>query len=127
MRLPSDALSGLLFANFLSTGFPDVTPDPPRNGDKTENSDHEVKAMEPGLQRVVLVPLFAKLLSDVSQSQAPGKRAGKGVDDETSKVHSRDARGKGNEGSYDRQQPARKNYQLAPACEPSVGEVEIVM
>ena len=45
------------------------------------------------------------------------------VHDEASQVHFRDAGWKGNEGSDDWQQPAGKDYQLAPPRKPSVSQV----
>jgi hypothetical protein len=35
-----------------------VPPNPPRNRKKTDNTDDEVEAMEPGLEHFILVPLF---------------------------------------------------------------------
>src|SRR6266705_3764718 len=82
--------------------------------------------MEPGLERVVLVPLLAEFQTDVSETQTPRKRAKERIGNKPSQVYSRDTRGKRDEGSYDGQQPAGEDYCLATAREPSVGKVEIV-
>jgi hypothetical protein len=44
----------------------DVTPDPPGHEEYTRNPDQKIETMKPRLQRVVLIPLLAKLLTGVS-------------------------------------------------------------
>ena len=70
----------------------DVTPDPPRGGEKDDDADAEVAAVAPGLQRLVLVPLLAEKLSDIGKADAPRQRAEEGVDGKARHVHARNAR-----------------------------------
>jgi hypothetical protein len=56
-------------ARFLSrmrrAGVFDVTPDPPRDEERTCNTNQKIEPVKPGLQRVVLVPLLAELLTHI--------------------------------------------------------------
>ena len=52
-------------------GVFDVAPDPPGDEEHTHDADEEIETMKPGLQRVVFVPLLAKLLTDVCESETP--------------------------------------------------------
>src|SRR5438105_705723 len=82
--------------------------------------------MEPHFERIVFVPLFAELLANVCKTEAPRKGTEKGVNDEASQVHLRNASRKGDEGSDHRQQPAGEDDQFAASREPSVSHVEVV-
>src|SRR2546423_4398426 len=58
----------------------EVTPDPPGRAREDDDADEEVEAVEPGLERLVLVPLLAEHLADVGEAEAPRQRAEEGVD-----------------------------------------------
>src|SRR5438128_2071324 len=107
-------------------GTLNVAPYPPCNGNHANDPDDKVKSMEQRLERIVLVPLLAEPLTDISEAHAPWKRTQKRVNHEATQVHFRDACWKGNERSYRRQQPAGENDQLPPPGEPSIGNIEIV-
>src|SRR5437763_13948645 len=73
----------------------EVTPDPPGRAREDDDADEEVEAVEPGLERFVLVPLLAEHLADVGEAEAPRQRAEEGVDGEARQVHARHSRGEG--------------------------------
>ena len=104
-----------------------VAPHPPRDRQYSDNSNDKVESMKEGLERRIRVPLFAQLLTDVRQSQAPGQRSGEGINHKALEIHSRHARGKCDEGPNDRQQTAGEDNDFAETREPAIGKIEIVM
>src|SRR6185369_6337815 len=98
---------------------------PPDDSENADDDDHEIEAMEPASQRVVLIPLLAELLTHVRKTQAPRERTKKCVGNEPGQVHSCHARRKGDKRSDDRQEPAGKYNQLAVFCEPTIREIKI--
>jgi hypothetical protein len=77
----------------------DVAPDPPNYEGQAGDSNQEIKTVEPGLQRIVLVPLLTEFHAHIRKAETPGQGSGKGVDAKASEIHSRDTRRKGDEGS----------------------------
>jgi hypothetical protein len=85
----------------------------------SDDSNHEVEAMKPGLQRVVLVPLLAELLANVGQSQTPRQRTGKRINHKPLEIHARHAGGKRYEGADGRQETADKDDDFAVVLQTS--------
>src|SRR5215475_2711476 len=103
-----------------------MAPDPPHNEKEASDPNQKVEPMEPGFERIVLVPLFAQFLTDISKTEAPRKRPKECVNDEASEVHFRDARRKGNERSDDRQQSAGEDDYFPSSSKPSIRHVEVM-
>src|SRR5579883_1084815 len=97
-----------------------VPPDPQCDGQESDDPNHEVKPVEPCLERLILVPLLAEDLADISEPQAPGERTDECVNDESTQIHSRHTRRKCNERANHRQQAACENDQLAALDRKSV-------
>lgn len=108
---------------FVGAGMLDVSPNPPSDGEDAEDADDEVEAMKPCLESIVLVPLLAEQLSDVSQADAPRQRARESVDHKAREVHARNARRKGYEGANRREQAADEDDDFAVTREPAIREV----
>src|SRR5205085_10808835 len=98
----------------------EVSPDPTYCAREDDETDQEVEAMKPSLERLVLVPLCAEHLPDVSQTETPRERTEKRIDDEARHTHARDARRKRDERAHDRQQTARKHDHLAVTRKPTI-------
>ncbi len=60
----------------------DVSPHPPHDGEHADDADKEIKAVEPRLERVILIPLFTQKLADVSEAETPRQRGEKCVNEE---------------------------------------------
>ena len=104
----------------------DVAPNPPGSEQHSDNSDNEVEAMKPGLERVVLVPLLAEFLPDVGQAEAPGERTGECIDDESFQIHSGHAGWKRNKRADGGQQSTNKDNNLTVVGKPPVCQIEIM-
>src|SRR5439155_15106928 len=102
-------------------------PNPPNSGKNCDDADYEVGTMEPSLQSIALIPLFAEDLTHISQAEAPWKRAKEGIDNESSHIHLCDTGWKGDKGPDYRQQPASEDDHLTISCEPPIREIQIVM
>src|SRR5258705_10377303 len=103
-----------------------VTPDPPRHQKDERDSNHEIKPVEKGLEHRILVPLFAKLLTDVSEAETPRQRSRKSIDDELLQIHPRNSGGERYERANDRKQTAGENDGFPKAREPTIGQVQIM-
>src|SRR5205085_10953779 len=104
----------------------EVSPDPPDGGGEDDETDQEVEAVKPSFQRLVLIPLRAEHLPDVSQRQTPRERTEKRINNEARHTHARHARRERDKGAHDRQQAAGEDDDLAVAREPTIRQIEIV-
>src|SRR5712692_2635085 len=103
-----------------------VSPDAPRNQDYERDSNHEIEPVKQSLERRILVPTLAQLLTNVSEAETPWQRSGKRIDDKLLQIHPRDARRKRDECANDGKQPAGENDDFAKAREPAIGEIQIM-
>src|SRR5712692_8660860 len=104
-----------------------VSPDPPRNQDYERDSNHEIEPVKQSLERRILVPTLAQLLTNVSEAETPWQRSGKRIDDELLQIHPRDTGRKRDECANDGQQTAGKDNDFAKAREPAIGKIQIVV
>src|SRR5207237_9189824 len=72
-----------------------------------------------------VLPVLAQEVAGPGKAKRPRKRAGKAEEREPPYIHSCDARGQANKGTYDREQAACKHSDLAIAPEPPVRDVEL--